>query len=219
MNRRHGLWIVLAWMIPGVAGAQVPGPLLQSGVLEIGLGFREYDRALEFSNQESRLTGEQWTAAFRLGVTETFTASVQLAGGAQIYEDDGTTYLVGAALQTRLWEHGPTRLTTSIAYDRAIMVYRSGGDSDHWRQDIDWNVQVEHSLEVSHQEVTLWGGPALSFTGLQFQAPSPEYTYESRQIFGGLLGAGVILEKHVVVGLQGMWIDAFEYAFQLAYRF
>jgi hypothetical protein len=147
------------------------------------------------------------------------TASVELSAGADIYDDDGLLYLVGASIQTRMWAHERTRATTSIAYGLGLGLQRTGAEADYRRQTIDWNAQIEHTMEIEHQEVTFWGGPALSFMGVIPQAPEAENLSESTQLIGALAGASVVIGRHVVIGMQATWIEEVEYLLQLAYRF
>ena len=210
---------VTAMLSACIVHAQVPGPLLRDGAIEIGASYHEFDRSLEYRGDESRFEGDQWAAALRLGVTETLTASAELSGGARIYDDGGLVYLVGLSLQTRMWVHGAARATTSIGYAKALGVYRSSGGCDGQREQLDWNAQFEYAMTLSEQELTLWAGPALSHVNVQPQAPCVENPKSSTQWLGGLAGVGAVIEGHFVAGMQAMWIDSPEWSFQLAYRF
>jgi hypothetical protein len=213
------LCVLTLLAVAQAAWAQVPGPLLPGGAFEVGVFYHDFDRSVDFQDHESTIDGPQWTALARMGVTESMSAAVKFAtalGGADIGD---YSYVLGAAVQTRMWSHGRSRATTSISYTRTLNIYRESAGGDLLVESLDWNVQFEQDLSLKDVPCTVWAGPTLSNMNAQPQAPAAENTSGSTRILGGIVGAQVLFVDHVSITAQAMWINAFEPSLFVGYRF
>jgi hypothetical protein len=201
------------------ARAQVPGASLRDGEFEVGLAYHDFERELAYDDKPSTLVNGVWSALLRMGVTESFTASVELSGGLGGVDVGNYTYAVGAAVQSCLWAHASTRATTSIGYTRLLSVYREEAGASLKVQSLDWNALLEQDARWKSQSLTFWAGPTISYVSAEPQAPAAENYSESTQLLGVIAGTRVVFARHVSITAQGNWINNFEPSVALAYRF
>lgn len=86
-------------------------------------------------------------------------------------------------------------------------------------QEIDWALLGQQSFGVGNVEFTIWGGPALSYLVVEYQAPCPENSMVGEEIFGGIVGVTLLSRMGIVLQGSFVWIDDPEYRINLAYRF
>jgi hypothetical protein len=210
--------VVLAGL-PETSDAQVVGPLLPAGRLEVGAMWRRTDRTLEDNGRTTAFSGDQEVATARYGVTGTATFSVELSTGIAGGEDDSEMYTVGGGLQTVVWTQRDFRLTTGFHYARTLAIAREANIADVDEQRIEWNLVAEFPLHFSDNVLTLWLGPALNHLTVVFQAPYPEDSFEPTGIMGAVLGTNFVFVDHLVVQAHALWVDEFQPRVFLAYRF
>ena len=219
---RRGVLIALFMSTLGNSGparADVAGALLPKGAIDVGVFYRKLDRTVESGNEKDSYQSGWSLFMGRVGVTETLTAAVELSSGLGSNSGDDYTYVVGAALQTRMWMHDRMRATTRIGYRRSLLIARSTGNCDYLEQGIDWSAQFEHEFDIKNQEFTWWAGPTLSFLRADPEPPCNAGAWESSKLFGLIGGTTVVVGRGVVLSAQGTWIDSFEYSLLVAYRF
>jgi hypothetical protein len=211
--------MVLVMVCVHSAHGQAPGSLLLRGDVEAGFVYHDLNRELTRDSRTVDFVDQEWSVLVRMGVTESMSASVELAtalGGADVGD---YSYIIGAAIQTRMWSHGSTQATTSIAYTQKLFVYRESAGADWLVKSLDWNAFLEQAFSCAGVPLTAWGGPTLSHLSVQPQAPGDEKWLDASQMLGGIVGARALFVDHISLTAQATWISAFESSLFVGYRF
>lgn len=200
--------------------AEVTGPLLPRKAIEIGFMLRDTDRVVEYEDSEARYTQRDLPVTVRYGLTSTATFSLELDGNPFNHQDDvGIYYTAGASIQALLWRHEEYVVTVGASYARTFAIDTKEPKTQYDAQFIDWTLLGQRSFDVRSQELTVWIGPRVSYMSTALEAPIEGEYYEAQNLFGGLVGVGILLIDHIVVQGQLAWIDEPEYRINLAYRF
>lgn len=224
LNLRTTLFLVMAILVAGLptpVKAEVLGPLLSKGTLEIGIMEREVDRIVEGGGETKDFKQWDYPVTFRYGVTESATLSFELSGdpNAMFNDLDIVQYTVGAGISTLVWSHDEFLLSTGFHYYRRLDVYGEPGWCDFLTQGVDWELLGQQSFDIGRVAFTMWGGPTVSYLILQAQAPCSETTMTGEQVLGGVVGLTLLSRIGIVLQGSFVWIDDPEYRLNLAYRF
>jgi len=206
---------------PAGASAEVLGPLLSKGTLEIGIMEREVDRVVEGGGKSEDWKWWDYPVTIRYGVTANATVSFELSGdpNAMFNEIDVVQYTVGAGISTLVWSHDEFLVSTGLHYYRRLDVYGEPGWCDFQTQGIDWELLGQQPFEIGRVGFTIWGGPTVSYVVLQPQAPCVETNLVGEQVFGGVVGATLPSRMGIVLQGSFVWIDDPEYRLNLGFRF
>ena len=133
LNTRAGYSLVMTLLLVSLpASAEVLGPLLSKGTLEIGIMEREVNRVLEDDGKTRDFEWPDYPVTIRYGVTANATVWFELSGdpNAMFYETDVVQYTVGAGISTFVWSHDEFLVSTGLHYYHRLEVYYEGGSCD-----------------------------------------------------------------------------------------
>ncbi len=199
--------------------AEVLGPLLPRKAIEMGLMVRDTDRIFVYEGEETRFTQRDEPFTIRYGISSTATLSLELDANPFDIDDNGIYYTVGASIQALIWRHSAYAITVGASYARTLAINPIEPKTQYYEQNLDWTLLGQRSFGVRNQELTVWLGPRLSYMSVTPQAPHEEDYQESQNLFGGVMGTGLLLVEHIVLEGQLMWIDEVEYRVTLGFRF
>lgn len=221
--KRGRVFVVVgvALLVAGApAHADVIGPLLADGTMEVGAGYRQIRRTLYDNGTPVDFSQDDFTGVARYGLSRYATVSFELSSvpGPVAFENgDGRLYIAGAAVRALVWEHGDYSAGLGIHY--TSLLWYSREMPDFVEQMIDWDLTLQRTFPSGVTPVTVWAGPTVSHLSVEVSPTGEDEYYTPRQIVGGMVGASVLGWQHLNASAQFGWIDDAEFRATLAWRF
>ncbi|MDH5683758.1 MAG: hypothetical protein OEZ20_04760 [candidate division WOR-3 bacterium] len=213
-----------------VTNGQVLGPELKTGKFEIGYFWKNIHRKLK----PDFLSGNNWyveSIFMKYGVSNWITLSAE--GAVWPIKDDRypernyRSYKVGAGIISRVFEIKKFRIALAFHYNEIFYFDRSpyeSVDTSTYHKNtrgIISTIQIERIFSFRGQNVTLWISPAyvydevLQYSSLNFKT----YTDKSFNNFGFVVGANLMLFKHIEPFFHIVYADFFQPRGGIGYLF
>jgi hypothetical protein len=215
---------ILARVAP--AWSEVIGPLLPRGTFEIGLQDRDIDRTeVAAGRVEFDLERHDLALVIRWAATEFATVSAEGMTGTDEFvsgsDDLQEFYLLGSGAQATFWRNDRVIVTGALQFTRA---FRRWTDErrDQVIDSFSFQVTAQADVVIARQTATFFAGPVYSDEELTvLESLSVPYRTEmsSQTIWGGVLGAVVLLGGHVTLHGQVFWVENPQPRFGIGYRF
>jgi hypothetical protein len=221
--------VFVVFMVHGASvWAEVLGPLLPKSTFELGTQIRWFDRELQSGSTKSILGGHDYALIGRYGLTDVATLSWELyTGDDELYNfpgDEVRYYLIGAGLQTRIWEGGGFTLHPGMHYEEVYAFSRDGGACHKSHQNIIAVMFLERAWRPWRQKVVVWGGPGYFWYRIKWEkgktwSSCNGASFESKYNWGITMGVNVLLWEHLETYSSFVVVDKIEPRLGVMYRF
>lgn len=212
-----------------LARAQVPGPRLEAGAFDIGVGVRFIDRTVAIDGYDNtyrsrfHLTG----GYFRYGVADWIVLSGEIAAAnTHALEDllnesnwDTRYLLVGTGMQVSLVGGERWSVVTGLHVSRIRALSREsrfcGERYTEWLAAI----HLERRFRSGDQRLTVWAGPSYSSYQLDTPVGCGGWEWNSNRDWGGMAGVEATWFSHVVTSAYAIYTQHLQPRFSLSLRF
>lgn len=214
------LFLAMSVCLAASAGAQVLGPAVPAGDLDLGVMYKQLDRNVSSGNMHKKFEQDSYSVILRYGVTPVATISFELAGDQNWlgFSDDYAVYMFGVGLRATIWTYEAWSIAASAHYERMFELSHVPGHANVDEVEIDAVLAGQYELRLGHGSLVPWVGPAISYLATTPQPPYQSIDYSS----DGMLGAAFGLEysdRHTIFGAYALWVDAVEPRVFAAWRF
>jgi hypothetical protein len=204
-------------MVVSPAMSQVPGPGLDRGAVDIGIGVRFFDRDVRSDNVEGTWSPSyHLTGAFiRYGARDWLALSAEVAAAnthaleRQLHEENGNgRYLLLAIGAQAEFARGP-RWAVGGGVHATRSGFLSRESSRCNERDTEWLVTLHGRRELrwgSHR-VNLWGGPAWSAFELDVFGGDCSGKWESTDNWGAIAGVDALWAGRVCTFVRAVYIQ------------
>jgi len=211
--------------VVATAHAEVIGPLLPRTTVSLGVQERWVKRTVYYQGAGHDIEQAEGAIVGRWGITDFATLSFELSPGiyGQFTDDLGEVkqfYLVGGGIQAAVWRHD--RLTVSVAYQYTADLFRIDATNPNLSTATFGGQLVAQREEfLQGQSLTWFAGPAYSVHTVteEHGAQNSERTYYTDSNFGGVLGANLLLWKHLNLTGHLLWVENLQPRYGVEYRF
>lgn len=207
--------VVFAAAAASPARAQVLGPALDGGALEIGCTYKWYERDFE----SDFLGKEDWSSgAFYLRYGACRWATISFEGGIwtvhhEDFEDiDYRRYAFGGGLTALCLRRSAWQIEASAHYSEIFDHDRSGNQLHKNVRDVTAAIHVERSFTVRRQPVVVWAGPAFVYDQSRqypWQTDVPLKNDTSHNV-GFIIGLNAVFFGRLSVFSHGVYADTFQ---------
>ncbi len=216
--------ISITLLVPSLAPAQVLGPLLPRGTVEVGAQVRWVHRDLE--NIRSTMVVDQYDFSLpvRYGVSKYATLSAELFSadeGFHSLERDLRYYLIGIGLHALLWKNDDYILSAGAHYTESFIRDKTGSFFDLTHFSSTTILQLQRSFRRRKLDITVWGGPLLFYYNVRREAGNnySEVSWGTTDIFGGALGLNLLFHDHYQFCYNIIYVDYYQPRIGFSYRF
>lgn len=216
-------WLLALGLVSALAGAavpvsaQVPGPGLDRGSVDIGIGVRFFDRDLRSDNVEGIWSpGFHLTFAFiRYGARDWLTLSAEVAAAnSHALEEllnenngNGRYLLLGLGAQADVVRAERWAIGGGVHATRSGFLSREASRCNE--DDAEWLVAIHGRRELrwgSHR-INVWGGPAWSAFHLDVFGGSCSGEWESVDNWGAVAGVDALWAGRVRTFVRAVYIQ------------